>query len=84
MDDDLRREADAILDELGLNMSSAVNIFVRQLVRQGGLPFTPALRTHKTTKELQKEQLDTLLNFASDNRRLESGYVFNRDECYDR
>jgi len=33
MDDELRKEADTILNELGLNMSSAVNLFVKQLVR---------------------------------------------------
>ena len=39
IDDDLKTRADALLEELGLNMSTAFNIFLRQTVRQGGIPF---------------------------------------------
>ena len=39
IDDDLKTRADALLEELGLNMSTAVNMFLRQTVRQGGIPF---------------------------------------------
>lgn len=39
MDDDLKASADVLFDELGLNMSTAVNMFVKQAVRQGGIPF---------------------------------------------
>ena len=84
MDDDLRKEADEILDELGLNMSSAVNIFVKQLVRQGGLPFTPTLETRQSLENRQRDRLNSLMNFASQNKRIESGYKFVRDDCYDR
>jgi DNA-damage-inducible protein J len=39
IDDDLKEQADLILGELGLNMTTAFNIFVRQTVREGGIPF---------------------------------------------
>ena len=39
MDEDLKRQADELFDELGLSFSGAVNVFVRQAVREGGLPF---------------------------------------------
>ena len=84
MDDDLRKEADEILDELGLNMSSAVNIFVKQLVRQGGLPFTPTLETRQSLENRRRDRLNSLMNFAAQNKRIESGYKFVRDDCYDR
>ncbi|MCL2878330.1 MAG: type II toxin-antitoxin system RelB/DinJ family antitoxin [Acidobacteria bacterium] len=84
MDEGLRKEADSILNELGLNMSSAVNIFMKQLVRQGGLPFTPMLETNQTVKNKQQESLNSLLSFASQNKRIEGGYKFERDDCYDR
>lgn len=35
----VKREASAILDELGLSMSAAVNAFLKALVREGGMPF---------------------------------------------
>jgi DNA-damage-inducible protein J len=84
MDEKLRKEADAILEELGLNMSAAVNIFVKQLVRQGGMPFTPMLISNRTFENDRHERLNSLLNFASLNKRIESDYKFERDECYDR
>ena len=39
MDDAMKREAEALFDELGMNMSTAVNIFVKQALRQRGIPF---------------------------------------------
>ena len=39
IDDDLKICADALFDELGLNMSTAMNTFFKQAVCQGGIPF---------------------------------------------
>jgi DNA-damage-inducible protein J len=39
MDEDLKKEAESLFSDLGLNMTTAVNIFVRQSLRQGGIPF---------------------------------------------
>ena len=39
------REATAILDELGLSMSTAVNAFPRAPVREGGTPFETRVGT---------------------------------------
>lgn len=39
MDENLKKEAEILFGELGLNMSTAVNIFIRQSIRQGGIPF---------------------------------------------
>jgi len=39
IDDDLKSRADALFNELGLNMTTACIIFIRQTVRQGGIPF---------------------------------------------
>ncbi len=38
-DAEVKSTAERIFAELGLNMSTAVNIFLRQAIRQGGLPF---------------------------------------------
>jgi len=84
MDEGLRKEADVILYELGLNMSSAVTLFVKQLVRQGGLPFTPTLETSRGIEHKRQERLNSLLGFAAQNKRIEIGYKFNRDDCYDK
>ena len=39
MDADLKARADALFAELGMNLSTAFNIFVRQALREGGIPF---------------------------------------------
>lgn len=39
MDDNLKNDAEQLFDSLGLNMSTAFNIFVRQALREGGIPF---------------------------------------------
>ena len=39
MDTDLKAQADALFTELGMNLSTAFNIFVRQSLREGGIPF---------------------------------------------
>ena len=43
MDSDLKAQADALFAELGMNLSTAFNIFVRQSLREGGIPFTITL-----------------------------------------
>jgi 4-hydroxy-tetrahydrodipicolinate reductase len=40
-DAQLKQEADQLFTELGMNFSTAVNIFLRQAVRMQGLPFRP-------------------------------------------
>jgi DNA-damage-inducible protein J len=43
MDTDLKAQADALFAELGMNLSTAFNIFVRQSLREGRIPFDIAL-----------------------------------------
>ena len=39
MDSDLKAAAEALFEELGMNLSTAFNIFVRQALRERGIPF---------------------------------------------
>ena len=39
MDSDLKSQADALFSEIGMNLTTAFNIFVRQSIREGGIPF---------------------------------------------
>ena len=45
IDRELKEQAEYFFSELGLNMSSAFNIFVRQALRQGKIPFEISLAT---------------------------------------
>ena len=39
MDADLKAQADELFNDLGMNLTTAFNIFVRQSLREGGIPF---------------------------------------------
>ncbi len=45
IDSDLKAQADNLFAALGLNMTTAFNIFLRQSVRQGCIPFEITLDT---------------------------------------
>lgn len=49
MDAELKKQADALFAELGMNLTTAFNIFVRQSLREGGIPFDVSL--HQPNKE---------------------------------
>ena len=39
VDDELKRSAERTLDEIGLSMSTAINIFLKTVVRENRIPF---------------------------------------------
>jgi DNA-damage-inducible protein J len=39
IDDTLKDQADSLFEELGMNISTAVNVFIREALRQRGIPF---------------------------------------------
>jgi len=39
IDENIKREAEILFNNIGLNMSSAVNIFFRQAIREQAIPF---------------------------------------------
>ena len=47
MDSDLKAQADALFSELGMNLTTAFNIFVRQSIREGGIPFEISINQPK-------------------------------------
>ena len=45
IDSDLKSQADTLFAQLGMNMTTAFNIFLRQSVREGRIPFEVTLNT---------------------------------------
>jgi DNA-damage-inducible protein J len=45
IDTDIKNQADRLFAELGLNMTTAFNIFLRQAVREGSIPFAVTVNT---------------------------------------
>ena len=61
MDSNLKAAAEALYEELGMNISTAFNIFVRQSLRERGIPFKI------TEGSPNKETVSAMLKKASDN-----------------
>ena len=57
---DLKHDADALFDALGLDLNTAITLFLRQALRKGGLPFKV---------KLDKEERKALLAKASNSAR---------------
>ena len=47
IDENLKKQATELFSQLGMDMSSAMNIFLRQCVMRGGLPFEVTLPKYK-------------------------------------
>ena len=57
VDSDVKMQASQILNKLGLNLSTATDIFYRQVIRQNGLPFRVALddKPNQETRDAIRE-----------------------------
>ena len=63
MDEELKKQADALFNELGFNLSTAFNIFVRQAVREQSIPFViaknqPNAETIAAIEEVKRMKAD--------------------------
>jgi len=69
VDDSLKRDTEGVLSELGLSMSAATNLFYKQVVRFGGIPFDlkvdrPNAETLEAIAEVQAMERDPSLGKA--------------------
>lgn len=57
LDSDLKKDCEALYTELGMSLSTAINVFLRQSLRKGGLPFDARLddQPNRTTIEAMLE-----------------------------
>ena len=49
MDSDIKKQCEALYNELGINLTTAINVFLRQSIRAGGFPFD--VRMEQQNKE---------------------------------
>ena len=49
IDTDIKNQADKLFAQLGMNMTTAFNIFLRQSVREGSIPFPITVNTPNAT-----------------------------------
>ena len=65
MDAQLKKEFDALVEDMGMNATTAFNIFARAVVREKKIPFEIGTQSTQE-KSLTKKQLIELLNTMKD------------------
>lgn len=65
MDAQLKKEFDALVEDMGMNATTAFNIFARAVVREKKIPFEIGTQSTQE-KSLTKKQLVKLLNTMKD------------------
>ena len=62
VDDDLRDRAQQVANDMGMDLTTAVRVFLKQMVNDQGLPFKPALDPFHSPKnqEALKVSIDQL------------------------
>ncbi|MBD5646381.1 MAG: type II toxin-antitoxin system RelB/DinJ family antitoxin [Desulfovibrio sp.] len=68
MDSGIKKQAQELFAALGLDMSTAVNIFLRQAIQRQGLPFEVVLREPNAETLEAKEEVEAMKR-APDNHR---------------
>lgn len=63
MDSDLKNQSEKLFNDLGMNLTTAINVFLRQSLRYGGFPFeirldNPNQETREAIQEVQKMRID--------------------------
>jgi addiction module RelB/DinJ family antitoxin len=77
---EVKEQAEAVLNQLGIPMSNAVGMFLRQVVIQRGIPFEMKLPANRpaTMGKLTKEQFDAEIEKGMAD--IEYGRVYSADE----
>ena len=68
MDKDIKEQAEEIFNELGLNMTTAVNMFLRTAIREHGIPFELKLNVPNETTAAAITEGRKLMDDPSDPR----------------
>lgn len=61
MDAELKKQAETMLSDMGLNMTTAMNMFLRQVVRQGKIPFEIATDIPNAETLAAMQEMDDML-----------------------
>ncbi|HCK99967.1 MAG TPA: type II toxin-antitoxin system antitoxin, RelB/DinJ family [Candidatus Marinimicrobia bacterium] len=69
----VKTDAESVLSKLGLTMSDAVNIYLRQIVLNGGIPFDLRLPNRKTVRAMRDVQQKRNLESFPDVESLKQG-----------
>lgn len=65
IDSKLKEAADKLFTDLGMNMTTAINIFISQAVREGGIPFPITTKIDPFYSKENMERLQKSIDAAN-------------------
>ena len=80
--EDTKKQAEAILEGLGISRSVAIEMFYRQIILNRGIPFELVISTApKSREELTKEEFDKMMNLTI--KQVEKGQTTPVEEVFE-
>ena len=80
--EDTKKQAEAILEELGISRSVAIEMFYRQIILNKGIPFDVAIpNAPRSREELTKEEFDKMMKVAI--KQVEEGQTTPVEEVFE-
>lgn len=80
---ELKEQAEAVLNQIGLPMSNAITLFLRQVVLQRGMPFPVALpQKPRSLEDMSMAELDAKLEAGRAD--IEAGRYRPAEEVFDK
>jgi DNA-damage-inducible protein J len=67
VDEELKKQATNICEELGIDLPTAVRMFLKRTVRQNGIPFSMTLSENTIQKKEVDQIVDSLTGSIEDN-----------------
>ena len=80
VDKEVKEQAEEVLKRLGIPMSSAINIFLNQVIIRQGLPFDGKISEPIYEEDLTKEEIIELIEKTSDDKKYSLNDVKNIDK----
>ena len=80
--EDTKKQAEAILEELGISRTVAIEMFYRQIILNNGIPFDVAIpNALKSREELTAEEFDKMMRVAV--KQVEEGRTTPVEEVFE-
>ncbi len=76
----VKAQAESVLKKLGISMSAAISIFLKQIITQDGLPFDVKVKFNKPISILNLKEDEFNLELAKAEGDFENGKVYNFNE----
>lgn len=64
-EEELKSAAEKLFEQMGMNLTTAVNVFLRQSVREGALPFRPSAVNPETIEALKDIESGNVTEYES-------------------